>query len=136
APANQQGIVQRNLEGLLAQDLAARRQLLLVAEPAQIVQHLPEKKFGSIPHEHVVGRTFLCEDAIEQRLDRLRIAMPFRESLVNDRPLQHEVQTFLRQQRPPAQLQRIPGKKLKRTIQKALQPARTELRNQNKPARK
>src|SRR5262245_14303043 len=57
--------------------------------------------------------------------------MPLGERLVNDGPLQREIQTFLRQRRPPAQLQRVPCKKLKRAIQKALESTRAETRAVN-----
>jgi len=57
--------------------------------------------------------------------------MPFRKRLVNDGPLQHEVQAFLRQHRPAAQLQRISRKKLKGTIEKTLEAtsAKAPMRN-------
>ena len=111
---------------MLGEDPGGGWQFLLLAEAEQIVQHLAAQIFRVIPHENRLLAALPGEYTIEQRLDRLRVAMPFRKRLVNDGPLQHEIQALLRDQRAAAQLQRMPSKKLKRTIEKAFEPAGAE----------
>src|SRR5262245_2922418 len=59
------------------------------------------------------------------------MAMPFRKSLVHDGPLQHEIETLLREQWAAAQLQGISRKKLKGAIEKTLEStsAKAPMRN-------